>query len=75
MPRKIRELKADLKRSGFIRLKGRGKGSHEVWKHPLLTLRVVIAGKDGDDADPYKEKDVRDALKALESLKKSEDEE
>jgi predicted RNA binding protein YcfA (HicA-like mRNA interferase family) len=35
MPRKIRELKAQISREGFVNLLGRGKGSHERWRHPL----------------------------------------
>ena len=60
MPRKIRELKADLVRSGFLlRL---GKGDHTHWTHPRLRgLRVTLAGHDGDDAKRYQEADVREA--------------
>ena len=60
VPRKIRELKADLRRAGF-RMRP-GKGSHTSWKHPLVPGRVVIAGGDGDDAQPYQEQDVREAV-------------
>jgi hypothetical protein len=34
MPRKIRELKAQIAREGFVYLPKRGKGSHERWRHP-----------------------------------------
>ncbi len=50
MPRKVRELKADLRRAGCIERSG--KGSHTVWQHPLVTMRLVLAGGDGDDAKP-----------------------
>jgi len=36
MPRKIRELKAQIAHEGFVYLPKRGKGSHERWRHPLL---------------------------------------
>ena len=64
MPRKIRELKADLVRAGFwLRV---GKGDHTHWTHPLLRgLRVTLAGHDGDAAKRYQEADVRDALALL----------
>jgi predicted RNA binding protein YcfA (HicA-like mRNA interferase family) len=35
MPRKLRELKAQITREGFVYLPKRGKGSHERWRHPL----------------------------------------
>ncbi len=60
MPRKIRELKADLRQAGFAERPG--KGSHTVWSHPHFRGRLVLAGNDGDDAKPYQEKDVRSAL-------------
>jgi len=36
MPRKVRALKADLRRAGFTSDTKRGKGSHSVWQHPLV---------------------------------------
>ncbi len=63
MPRKIRELKADLRRAGFEELRRRGKGSHSYWEHPAVpAARVNLAGADGDDAQHYQERAVRDAL-------------
>lgn len=47
MPRKIRELKADLRRAGCFQRPG--KGSHTVWQHPLLTNRLVLSGGDGEE--------------------------
>lgn len=64
MPRKIRELKADLRKAGFIQRAG--KGSHTVWQHPNLPEDpMTISGHDGDDAQPYQEKDIRDRLRKL----------
>lgn len=63
MPKKIRELKAMLRKVGFFYQPG--KGSHTVWKHPALAEKVVLAGADGDDAKPYQKKDVRAILKKL----------
>ena len=40
-----------------------------MWEHPLLANLVVISGKDGDDADRYQEREVREALVELESKK------
>ncbi|AFM12112.1 type II toxin-antitoxin system HicA family toxin [Turneriella parva] len=60
MPRKIRELIADLERAGF---KDRGgKGSHRNFTHPAMQQIVTISGKNGDDALPYQEKAVKKAL-------------
>lgn len=69
MPNKIRELKTVLRKAGFVYLPGRGKGSHIVWEHPLLLSPITLSGKDGDDAQPYQEKDVRNALRQLEQLR------
>ena len=60
MPRKIRELKADLRRAGYRQVPRRGKGSHTVWAHPLVTDTIAISGHDGDDAHIYQEQMVRD---------------
>ena len=65
VPKKIRELKAMLRKAGFIYRPG--KGSHTVWSHPQLEDSVTISGKDGADAKRYQEKDVKNALEALEN--------
>lgn len=56
MPRKIRQLIADLEQAGFVN-RG-GKGSHRNFVHPKGLL-VTISGQSGDDAKPYQEKLVR----------------
>jgi predicted RNA binding protein YcfA (HicA-like mRNA interferase family) len=60
VPRKLRELEADLKRSGFRR--SPGKGSHRNYTHPRFPGVVTISGKEGDDAKPYQEKQVAAAI-------------
>lgn len=72
MPRKIRELKAQIAREGFVYLPKRGKGSHERWRHPLLRETLTIAGKDGDDVPLYLEKQLAQLLTELE-LREDED--
>jgi predicted RNA binding protein YcfA (HicA-like mRNA interferase family) len=74
MPQKIRQLKASLQKAGFILVKKRGKGSHTVWEHPLVCHSIILSGKDGDDADRYQEKDVKNALIELEQAQQPEDE-
>jgi hypothetical protein len=64
VPRKIRQLKADLRNAGFVELKGRGKGSHTVWEHPALAGALTLSGNDGDDARPYQERNVQQAIAA-----------
>ncbi len=61
MPRKIRQLEADLKRAGFALERARGKGSHRSWVHPT-GVRVTVSGQAGADAHDYQEKDVREAI-------------
>jgi hypothetical protein len=62
MPRALRELRADLRKHGFVPLKGRGKGDHEVWRHLPTGVTVGLDGNDGRDARSYQEKAVRIAI-------------
>jgi len=62
MPRKVRQLIADLEKAGF-ETRG-GKGSHRNFTHPK-GLRVTVSGHAGDDAKHYQERDVRRALAAV----------
>jgi hypothetical protein len=69
MPRKIRQLRADLGRAGYVKDSKRGKGSHTWWEHPKIPdYAVNLAGQDGDDAKPYQEKAVRDAVQRARDL-------
>ncbi|MBW4623508.1 MAG: type II toxin-antitoxin system HicA family toxin [Cyanosarcina radialis HA8281-LM2] len=68
MPKKIKELKSLLLKAGFSYESS--KGSHTKWFHPLLTGKITLSGKDGNDAKPYQEKDVSNALQKLEEIKK-----
>lgn len=68
MPPKIRKLKADLKKAGFVYRPA--KGSHTVWYDPSdPENEVTFSGHDGDDAKKYQEKDVRNALKRAKERK------
>jgi predicted RNA binding protein YcfA (HicA-like mRNA interferase family) len=60
MPRKIRELIADLEKAGFIN-RG-GKGSHRNFTHQCCSMPVTISGKAGDDAKPYQERAVCESI-------------
>lgn len=59
MPRKVRQLIADLERAGFV-ARG-GKGSHRNYEHSK-GLRVTLSGQPGDDAQHYQERQVRKAI-------------
>ena len=49
---KMRNLKALLRRRGYISRPG--KGSHSIWTHPTRPAsRLVLHGTDGEDAKPY----------------------
>jgi predicted RNA binding protein YcfA (HicA-like mRNA interferase family) len=69
MPRKIRELKAQIAREGFLFLPKRGKGSHERWQHPFLRKTLTIPGKDGDDVPLYLEKQLAKLITELNEYK------
>lgn len=62
MPRKIRQLIADLERAGFLVTPG-GKGSHRKFQHAKFPGSVVLSGGDGEDAHHYQEKQVRQAIR------------
>jgi predicted RNA binding protein YcfA (HicA-like mRNA interferase family) len=65
MPRKIRDLKAMLRKAGFRWRPG--KGSHSIWEHPLADRSVTLAGNDGQDAKRYLEKQVAEQIAIVES--------
>lgn len=62
MPRKIRQLIADLEAAGFAVGPG-GKGSHRKFRHPRFSGAVILSGQDGEDAHHYQEKQVRNAIR------------
>lgn len=64
VPRKIRQLVADLERVGFLLVPG-GKGSHRKFRHPKTSGCVVLSGRDGDDARQYQERHVRNAIREV----------
>src|SRR4051794_16417397 len=61
MPRKVREIRADLRRAGFVI--AHVDGSHETWRHPS-GARVVLSGHDGADAQIYQERQARRQIAA-----------
>ncbi len=62
VPRKIRQLVADLERVGFELVPG-GKGSHRKFRHSKFPGSLILSGRDGDDAKHYQEKQVRNAIR------------
>jgi predicted RNA binding protein YcfA (HicA-like mRNA interferase family) len=64
VPRKIRELVRDLLAGGFAEIPG--KGSHRKFTHGRYAGAVTLSGGSGDDAKPYQEKQVRNALEEVE---------
>jgi predicted RNA binding protein YcfA (HicA-like mRNA interferase family) len=69
MPRKLRDLRRELRRAGFYVV--RREGSHQTWKHDdVPEVRVILAGADGDDAHRYNERQVRDAVGAVREVQR-----
>jgi predicted RNA binding protein YcfA (HicA-like mRNA interferase family) len=64
MPRKIRQLIADLEKHGFVD-RG-GKGSHRNFLHPS-GVRITLSGAPRDDAKHYQERDLKRALQKVQS--------
>lgn len=70
MPRKIRQLKADLRKAGAVLQRQQGT-SHALWIHPLLPGDSMLLSfhSDGEDAKPYQEKDLRTFLAQIAQAK------
>jgi len=64
MPRKIRELVAELEGAGWREIPG-GKGSPRKFGHPHSKRKVILSGKAGADALYYQEKQVRQAIREI----------
>jgi len=64
MPRKIRQLIADLEKHGFVD-RG-GKGSHRNFLHPS-GVKITLSGAPGDDAKHYQERDLKRAIQKVPS--------
>ena len=62
MPRKVRQLIAELERAGFVD-RG-GKGSHRNFVHAIGKV-ITVCGKPGDDVPHYLEKQARRALETI----------
>lgn len=60
MPRKVREIEADLKRAGFVPVGG--KGSHRKYIHPS-GVKCQISGQAGADAKHYQEEQAAAAIR------------
>ena len=64
MPCKVRQLKAELLKCGFQCRPG--KGSHTVWRHPLIPQeKATLSGNDGDDAEKYQIRQVNALIAKL----------
>jgi len=64
MPRKIRELIADLEKAGWSATGG-GKGSHRKFTHSRSRRKVILSGASGADAHHYQEKLVKTAIREV----------
>ena len=66
MPRRVKDLIKDLKSAGFYEVPGGGKGSHRKFTHIEYMGAVTVSGNHGDDAKPYQEKQVKQAIERVE---------
>jgi predicted RNA binding protein YcfA (HicA-like mRNA interferase family) len=64
MPRKIRELIADLEKVGWIQTDG-GKGSSRILEHPRSMRKIILIGQPGADAHHSLEKLVDAAIREV----------
>jgi predicted RNA binding protein YcfA (HicA-like mRNA interferase family) len=65
MPCKIRDLVKDLTAAGFYEIAGGGKGAHRKFTHANYRGAVTVSGHANDDAKPYQEKQVKQAIEAV----------
>ena len=65
MPKKVRELVAELESAGFVN-RG-GKGSHRNFVHPKVSKPITISGALGDDAKRYQVRAVQSVIKESQS--------
>jgi len=66
MPRKIRQLIAELEDAGFVHTSTHG--SHRKFRHAGGTT-MILSGRSGGDAYHYQERDVRRAIAASKDKK------
>ena len=64
MPRKIRELVADLEKAGWL-IKPGGKGSHRKFAHRDSRRKIILSGQAGADAHRYQEKLIQTAIREV----------
>jgi predicted RNA binding protein YcfA (HicA-like mRNA interferase family) len=64
MPRKLRDLVADLEHAGWQLVEG-GKGSHRKFAHPRSFRKVILSGQSGADAHHYQEKQIKQAIREV----------
>jgi hypothetical protein len=65
-----REIRRDYLQAGFSECKG--KGDHVIFLHPLVSGSYSLDGTGGADALRYDEKNLRQALQALEEAQRSQ---
>jgi len=59
MPRKVRELRANLRRASSLEVRGRGKGSHSFWRHrDYPDLRTTLSGQVSQNVRDYQESQI-----------------
>jgi predicted RNA binding protein YcfA (HicA-like mRNA interferase family) len=71
MPKKIRELKQILRKSGFTEITG--KGSQTNWTHPYYLGKLTVSGQDSADAKRYQEKEVSLAIQEVKQTMEPEE--
>jgi predicted RNA binding protein YcfA (HicA-like mRNA interferase family) len=62
MPVKVRKLKADLRKAGFLVRTAKGSHTRWVYEHDE-SIGVTLSGNDGKDAHRYQIEQVYDAIK------------
>ncbi len=59
---KSESLFRNSKKTGFYEIRGGGKGAHRKFAHVNYAGAVTLSGQAGDDAKPYQEQQVKQAV-------------
>lgn len=70
MPRKKRDIRREYRQAGYN--EQQGKGDHTVFTYPGVDENFSVDGRDGADAEPYDERDLKRAKRKIAEAKRGD---
>ncbi len=70
MPRKKRDVRREYRQAGYF--ERHGKGDHLVYTYPGVDENFSVDGRDGADAQPYDERDLKRAKRKIQEVRRKE---